>query len=361
MSPAWIRKRPLARTDARPKGGTSYQVLYRRGGREAKIESAGTFPRDRAAKLRRDLVAGWLAHGLDPKAELARLLAPTPVRRSFHEDGLAMIATRHDVADNTVRGKRKAINKVREIRPDLSQKAPADWTVRDVQELVAAMVDRKLAAGTVGKYLTEIKMVLDFADAVPNPARDKRVKLPANQQPEVSPPTAQHVLAMLSLVPARMRLALAVLEQTGMRVGELLSLPWGDVDVDGSRFRLSRERTKTRRPRWVQLPAWLMQLVDESCPPDDRAETRLVFPLADSSLRQAMARACRAAGVPVYSPHDLRHRRASLWHGQGLSVAEVKARGGWARGEVLLDTYAHVMPLEEVAREAFERALVRSR
>ena len=34
---AWIRKRPLA------KGGSSYQVCYRRGGRGYRIEMAGTF------------------------------------------------------------------------------------------------------------------------------------------------------------------------------------------------------------------------------------------------------------------------------------------------------------------------------
>jgi integrase len=33
-------------------------------------------------------------------------------------------------------------------------------------------------------------------------------------------------------------------------------------------------------------------------------------------LRTAIARACRAAGVPAFSPHGLRHRRISLLHRQ---------------------------------------------
>lgn len=33
-------------------------------------------------------------------------------------------------------------------------------------------------------------------------------------------------------------------------------------------------------------------------------------------LRTAIARACRAAGVRVFSPHDLRHRRISVLHRQ---------------------------------------------
>jgi integrase len=361
MSPAWIRKRPLARTVKRPKGGSSFQVLYRRGGREATIESAGTFARDREAKMRRDLVAGWLAQGLNPKVEMAKLNVELRPARSYTEETEAMIQTRHDAADETIRMMRKALDKVVALRPDLAAKTPSAWDVRDVQELVAAMVDTGLAPATVDKYLIHgPKLVLDFADVKPNPARDKRVKLPAAQRAELTPPTASHVLAVLERVPAKLVLPLVVLEQTGMRVGELASLPWGDVDVAGNRFRLSRERVKTRHPRWVQLPAWLMDVVADSCPSEDRSEFRLVFPFSDSTLRQAMVRACRSAGVPVFSPHDLRHRRASLWHGQGVTVAELKERGGWVRSEIPLDVYSHVlMDASEIQQDAFERALVR--
>ena len=31
-------------------------------------------------------------------------------------------------------------------------------------------------------------------------------------------------------------------------------------------------------------------------------------------MPDSMMRACRAAGIPGYSAHDLRHRRGSLWH-----------------------------------------------
>lgn len=357
MSPSWIRKRKTIG------GETRHQVLYRRGGREATVQAAGTFKRDREARLRRDLVAGWLAGGLDPKVELAKLEQPAPIARSFVDEAEALIATRHDASVETIRSMRKAIAKVVELRADLAAKAAVEWTVRDVQELVAELVDAELAPATIDKYLTEgPKLVLDFAvgrDA--NPARDDRVKLPRIVRAEVSPPTAGHVLAMLDLVPRRLVLPIVVLEQTGMRIGELISLPWGDVDVAGARFRLSRERTKTTRPRWVQLPEWLMEVVADTCPLEDRTATRRVFQTSDSTLRQAMARACVTAGIPLYSPHDLRHRRASLWHGQGLTVAELKERGGWAKSEIALDVYSHVMPLTEVEKSELERVLVRTR
>lgn len=361
MSGAWIRPRRHAPSKRHPKGHTTWQVLYRRGGREARIEALGSFDRDREAKLRRDLVAGWLALGLDPKTELAKLEAQAAPARSFAAEAEALILTRHDASPESVRSKRKALAKIRDLRPDLAAKPAHAWTVRDVQELVAQMVSAGLAPATIDKYLTDgPKLVLDHAlGAAPNPARDRSIRLPRIVRAEVHPPTADHVLQILARVPRQLVLALLVLEQTAMRVGELVSLPWADVDVASSRFRLSRERTKTRRARWVQLPAWLMDAVAASCPPEDRTETRRVFPTSESTLRQAMARSCRTAEIPLYSPHDLRHRRASLWHGQGLTVAEMKERGGWAKAEIALDVYSHVMPLDEVAPAALERVLVR--
>jgi hypothetical protein len=39
-------------------------------------------------------------------------------------------------------------------------------------------------------------------------------------------------------------------------------------------------------------------------------------------------RACRAAGVPEFSPQDLRHRRPTLWHLEGRPVAEAATQLG---------------------------------
>ncbi len=56
-----------------------------------------------------------------------------------------------------------------------------------------------------------------------------------------------------------------------------------------------------------------------------------------------MTRACLHAGLPNYSPHDLRHRRASLWHFQGVPLREVQSRVGHADMSITGDTYTHVM------------------
>jgi integrase len=35
-----------------------------------------------------------------------------------------------------------------------------------------------------------------------------------------------------------------------------------------------------------------------------------------------LTRACKTIGVPAFSPHQLLHRRATLWHLSGVPVAE---------------------------------------
>lgn len=354
MSTCHIRRRTTS------KGERRYDVRFRRGGSEAKLEHAGTFKTEREARLRRDLIAGWLALGLNPRAELARLLAaeePAAVP-TYQETAATFAASRVDLSPGTLRAYDYAN---RRVSRTIGDRDPHTLTVRDMLDLVANLaVD--LEAATVAAYMSVVKQTLDFAGVAPNPARDRRVRLPVNTADEVAPPTARQVLAILERVPSRFVLPLVVLEQTGMRVGELAKLPWGDVDVASARFRLSRSRTKTKRPRWVQVPEWLMVWVADSCPVEDRVADRRVFPDAtEGVLRGAMARACVTAGVPAFSPHDLRHRRTSLWHGQGIPARELADRIGHARPSMTLDRYSHVMDLEEVPQESFEQVLVRHR
>lgn len=60
-------------------------------------------------------------------------------------------------------------------------------------------------------------------------------------------------------------------------------------------------------------------------------------------LRTAIARACRAAGVHVFSPHDRRHRRVSLLHRQGRTWAEIGRLVGQRKLSVTADRYTHVL------------------
>jgi integrase len=149
-----------------------------------------------------------------------------------------------------------------------------------------------------------------------------------------------------------------VLEQGGLRLGEAVSLTWGDVDAAGLRLRLPRSATKRDKARWVYLPEWVIDAVDATCPLEDRTPERRVFQgLTEASFYQAMSRACRNAGVPHYSPHDLRHRRITVWHQSGVPARELAERAGHARPSMSLDVYSHVMPASEVDSGCFRELL----
>ena len=185
--------------------------------------------------------------------------------------------------------------------------------------------------------------MLDFAGVDPNPARDTRVKLPREERTVVDPPTAADVDTIIAAVPARWCLPLRVLEQTGMRVGELQALTWGDVDELGSRFRVKVGKTSAAR-RWVQVPDWLTAEVAAVCAREDRTTERPVFVgFTPDVAKNVMARACKAAGIVHRHPHDLRHRYASVKIAQGVPVPQVAAQLGHSRKSLTLDTYSHVL------------------
>lgn len=356
MSPAWIRPRVVKVTSRNPRGKT-YQVLYRRGGRGSPIVAAGTFKTEREAKLRRDLVAGWLAAGLNPKDELARLdVAPVKVR-TLKDWSTAYLASRVDYSGGSARGARSHIGR---IVKTLGSRDPLTLTPADVQEWVAANSD--LAPASLPIYLNTLALILDYAGADPNPVRSKLVRLPPITREQQTAPTADQFERILTATPDRYLLPLVVLEQTAMRVGELVSLVWGDVDETGLRFRLRSDEVKTRQSRWVQLPGWLMAHVADTLPREDRTAGRRVFGrVNEGSLRAAMDKACIAAGVPHFHPHDLRHRRATIWHHEGVPLRVVMERGGWKRSEVAIETYSHAMPVDELPQERLEAILVRPR
>ena len=195
------------------------------------------------------------------------------------------------------------------------------------------------------KSLLALGMILDHEGIAPNPARDKvKVRLPREERPEIVPPTAEHVLAVHELLPFRYRLPLLVLDATGMRLGELEQLVWGDLDEPRQRWRVSRVASKTGRARWVGVPPVLFDAVCELVPRDDRTPDRRVFQgFGGDRFRTAVTRACTAAGVPAFSPHDLRHRRISLLHLAGVPWARIGEHVGQRNLAVTANTYSHVL------------------
>jgi integrase len=171
------------------------------------------------------------------------------------------------------------------------------------------------------------------------------VKLPREEPEEVQPPHADHVEAVGWLLTVPYLIGLLALDSTGARVGEVAAAKVGDLDENRKAWLVRAAVSKTRRARWVELPADLFAvLVDRLPAREDRDPDSPLFPIGSADrLRMAISRACRDAGVPVFSPHDLRHRRISLLHHQGMSWAEIGARVGQRNLSTTADIYTHVL------------------
>jgi integrase len=332
MASAWIRRRQTSKGEAR------YRVEWRAGGRESTKHYAGSFATMREANARKAWALGELAALRIPDVRLLRAPELAPTLRDVAE---RWRASRVDVADGTAATHRVNLGR---IVPRLGERAVDEITPADVADLVAALRTGGLARESIRKTLATFAMTLDFHGVTPNPVRDKTVKLPREAKPELNPPTAEHVLAVHARVPERYRLPLLVLDATGMRVGELEQLTWGDVDEPRGRWRISQAVAKTGRARWVPVPPELFAAVVELVARDDRAPGRRVFQgVTADRLRTAIARACTAAGVPAFSPHDLRHRRISLLHLGGTPWARIGEHVGQRNLAVTANTYSHVL------------------
>jgi integrase len=87
-----------------------------------------------------------------------------------------------------------------------------------------------------------------------------------------------------------------------------------------------------------------MAEISDSCPLDDRTPERLVFHGANrNTLKGGMARACKAAGIPHFSPHDLRHRYTSVKLADAVPVTDIAAQVEHKKKSLTLDTYGHVL------------------
>ena len=202
---------------------------------------------------------------------------------------------------------------------------------------------------SIRKTLSTLAQVLDFAKVEPNPVRDDAVKLPREAR-EPKPPDAEHVAAVVRSSPPLTNCAI-VLDASGMRVGELDSLTWGDVDELNGRWRVSAAVAKSERLAGSRS---LRRLQGRHEPRGARGSHGYAARLpgfGSDRFRTALARACRTAGVPTFSPHDLRHRRISLLHEHGVSWARIGEAVGHGDIVTTARTYTHVIEDEEVDYE----------
>ncbi|HUY32879.1 MAG TPA: site-specific integrase [Pirellulales bacterium] len=193
------------------------------------------------------------------------------------------------------------------------------------------------------------------------------VEAPRIERKEIQPLNGEQVATLFTAASGERLEALYVLAvSSGLRLGELFGLQWGDVDLDAGALTVRRklsevngvlklEEPKTNKGRRkVDLPG---MAVDAMCEHRKRmlAEGNLskgyVFcnnaggPLRRSHFhKQYWKPLLKLAGLPAIRFHDLRHTSATLLLGEGIHPKIVQERLGHSQISITLDTYSHVLP-----------------
>jgi integrase len=287
-------------------------------------------------------------------------------------------AVKPAVAPATFDSYRRMAN--RHVIPELGRVPLDKVTPQHVQHLQSAMLSRGLSARTVV-----------YARAVLRRALGQAVKwglLARNPVPLVDPPKQQRHEAdfltadeakrlMTSIAGDRLEPLILLTLVTGLRRGEVLSLRWQDLDLDGGVVRVEGQYQKwdgawqwlppkthqSRRalalPPFVVQPLRehrLRQLEERLAVGAAWQDFDLVFctaigtPLDGPNLTRQFQRRLRRAGIRSIPFHSLRHSAATLLLARGLTLGQIQKVLGHSTVRLTADLYAH--HVQEIAEQA---------
>jgi integrase len=258
-----------------------------------------------------------------------------------------------------------------QLIPSFGARQLASLTVDDVNMYLAAR-----AGGLKPKTLRNHLVLLGklFADAMESGhlavnrlAKSKALRRPRALRPEddaeVEILDAAEVNQLLDkMSPDYLPLYITAVS-SGMRLGELLALQWGDVDWSTRQLRVRRslykgqcylpKSKKSRRAIDVgdQVLGALRGLErarygEAGAPPDAyvflRPDGTLIDP--DNLRNRVWGPAVKAAGLRHVTQHSLRHTYASLLIAQGENPKYISAQLGHASIQITMDRYGHLFP-----------------
>lgn len=342
----------------RPNG--KWRARYRD---EAGREHARHFDTQREARA-------WEAHRRSLVARGEHLASPLSALT------LAEYATRHYLpsrawAASTIRGFRVILDQV-----PFREKPLQRITRADGERWVAEMA-RTSKTSTVRTRFAKVRALLTAA--VENRVLSHNplagIALPSSPSsavPRDDLPTQAQVASMYAAAQTVTERALVgVMASAGLRMGEVLGLQAGDVDVQGRVLRVRRQAQKwagvaleVKAPKYgsirdVPVPEHLVQDLAAQIALVDAAGPDWVFPggvrgepLTPSGAAGKIRLLSARAGAHAH-PHSLRHFYASALIAHGLGVVEVARLMGHRNISTTWNVYAHLWhDSEEQARSA---------
>lgn len=330
-------------------------------------EKGWTLRTEALARKRMRWLEDRIAEGWTARQIIGHLAYGSTDPRRLEDYVDEFIRNRRNVGTAAIYGYRKAFRRLGK----LGGMAPSEITWRDISEWIdenSAGGRGDLAAASLGSYLGSVRMLLDFTEVVPNPARHRLVSAPRiPKKTKRPPPWADWCAIRHDFQTRRLNrmqaerppyLALAdFLEGTGARIEEAMALRWVDIALEPyPRVRL--ESKSAAGLRWVPLPAWVTATLDDLA---GRPGERVFAGVASSTFRQALADACLAEGIGHYNPHLLRDRWITLQAMAGVPLPLISRMAGHEKSSTTTNVYTHANligePIERL-REFYRVAML---
>jgi integrase len=243
-------------------------------------------------------------------------------------------------------------------------------TTEDVRRFLAIMRDAGISDSTRAKHLRVLIACLNSAIAHGYLGRNVARDLPKGEKPrkrhrESAYFTNAELPRLFEAVDHSVyRVLFLVALKTGMRLGELLALTWGDVDLTEQLIHVRRsftdgmvKRPKNHEQRDVDVPEEVVTLLGEwwgelGRPDDDKlvfpGETKSGFINPQLVLRRELYPALERAGIDRVGPtgesrtfHSFRHTFAKLAIENGRQVTWLSRHLGHSSLDVTTEVYGH--------------------
>jgi len=251
-----------------------------------------------------------------------------------------------------------------------------DLTRGDLQGFLSRKLNSGLSWETVHHFKCGLSKILGAAEewgcVIENVAL--KTKLPRRQHGAeriVLTPVQVQMLAEALREPVRSFTLLLVL--TGLRVGELLALRWGNVDLKARLLRVAEtvydghfDEPKTKRGmRTIPIGAETAEILAALRPATVDARS-LIFAKSDQTpldrwnlLRKHLKPAAKKLGLSGVTWHLLRHSHATMLDGVGTPIGTMQALLGHSAPEITREIYLHAIPEEQRrAVESVERLVL---
>jgi integrase len=185
---------------------------------------------------------------------------------SFHEFAEGWFeANQHEWSERTRKDYRWALEL--HVLPFFADYQLGEISIEIVDRFRAVKLrEAKLAPAQINKCLKRLSQILELAEEyelIPkNPARGKRrrAKEPPVRRTWVEP---EQAMALIEQASWPMRPVIATLIGSGLRVGELAKMEWGDVSLATGTIKVREAKTEAGSFREVDLPAGLVQELTE--------------------------------------------------------------------------------------------------